>query len=37
MKVGYLAVKFDGHKHSDGRDIVVLLCHVISQDNEIKP
>ena len=33
MKVGYHAVKFDGHKHSDGRDIVVLFCHVISQDN----
>ena len=32
MKVGYHAVNFDGHKHSDSRDIVVLFCHVISQD-----
>ena len=36
IKVGYHPVKFRGHRHSDNGDIVVLVCHVISQDHMIK-
>ena len=27
---------FGGHRHSDSRDIMVLVCHVISKDQVIK-
>ena len=36
IKVGYYPAKFGGHRHNDSGDIVVLVCHVISQDNVIK-
>ena len=36
IKLGYHPVKFGGHKHSDNGDIMVLVCHVISQDHVIK-
>ena len=36
IKVGYHPVKFRGHRHPDSRDIVALLCQVISQDHVIK-
>ena len=28
--------KFSGHRHSGGGDVMVLVCHVISQDHLIK-
>ena len=36
MLVGYLPTKFDGQKHSESGDIVILVCHVILQDHVIK-
>ena len=37
LQVGaYHPVKFGGQKHSDGGDILVLVCHVILQDHVIK-
>ena len=36
IKLGYHPVKFGGHRHSDNGDIMVLVCHVISQDHVIK-
>ena len=29
--------KFGGHRHCDGGDIIILVCHVISQDHVMKP
>ena len=34
--VGYHPAKLDSHKHSDSGDIMVLVCHVILQDEVIK-
>ena len=34
--IRYYPVKFGGHRHSDSRDKVVLVCHVILQDHVIK-
>ena len=34
--VGYHSVKFGGHRHSDSGDMVVSVCHVISQDHVTK-
>ena len=31
IKVTYQPAKFGGHKYSDRGDIVVIVCHVISQ------
>ena len=36
IKLGYHPVKFGGYRHSDNGDIMVLVCHVISQDHVIK-
>ena len=36
FKVGYHHVGFDAHRHSDNGDIVVPVCHAISQDHVIK-
>ena len=31
IKIGYHPVKFDGHRQCDRVDVVLLICHVISQ------
>ena len=36
LKVNYLPGKFDGHKLCRSGDIIVLVCHVISQDHMMK-
>ena len=36
LKVGQHLVTFDDHMHRGGGDIMVLACHVISQDHVIK-
>ena len=36
INVGYHLATFGGHRYSGGEDIVVLVCHVISQDHAIK-
>ena len=36
IKVSYDPVQFGGDGHSDSRDIIVLVCQVISQDDVIK-
>ena len=36
FKVGYHPAKSVSHRHSDNWDIVVLVCHVVSQDHVIK-
>ena len=36
IKGSYHPVKFVDHRHFDGNDIGVLVCHVISQDHIIK-
>ena len=35
-KVSHHPAKFDGHMHCSIRDIMVLVCHMISQDHNIK-
>ena len=32
----YQLTNFNGHRTFGGRDITYLICHVISQDHEIK-
>ena len=34
--VFYHPAKFGGHSHYDNGDIMILVCHIISLDNEIK-
>ena len=34
--VSYNSVKFGCHKHSGGRNIMLLVCHVVSIDRVIK-
>ena len=34
--MSYHPAKFGGHKHSGSRYIMVLVCHVISEDQVIK-
>ena len=36
MKVSYHPSKFGGHSHSCGRNIMLLVYHVISQDHVMK-
>ena len=36
IKVDYVPAKFGDHRHSDSGDIMVLICHIISQDHLIK-
>ena len=36
INIGYHPAKFGGHKHCGSEDVVVLVCHVISQDHVIK-
>ena len=36
FKVGYHRFRFGVHGHSDNGDIVVPVCHAISQDHMIK-
>ena len=36
MKVSHRPVRFGGHWHCGGGEIIVLVCHVIFQDQEIK-
>ena len=36
MKVTHRPAKFGGHSHSGNGVIVILVCHVISQDLLIK-
>ena len=35
MKVSYHPANFGGHRQCGSRDIMVLVCHVISQDHLI--
>ena len=34
--VSHYPAKFGGHRHCDSGDIIVLVCHVISQECLIK-
>ena len=34
--VNYHLFKFGGHRHCDSKDIIILVCQVISQDDAIK-
>ena len=34
--VSHYPAKFGGHRHCDSGDIIVLVCHVISQEYVIK-
>ena len=34
--MSYHPAKFGGHRHCDSWDIMVLTCHVMSQDHVIK-
>ena len=36
FKVSYHPAKFDDHRHSGSRDIMVFVCHVNLQDQVIK-
>ena len=36
IKVGQHPAKFGGQKHTDSGDVVVLVCHVIFQDQVVK-
>ena len=36
MNVSYHHAKFGGHSHSGSRDIMLLVCHVNSQEQVIK-
>ena len=36
IKVSYHLAKFGGHWHSGSGDIIILVCHVISQDHVTK-
>ena len=36
LKRSHHITKFDGHRHCGSGDIVVLVCHIISQDYVIK-
>ena len=36
IKVGYVPAKFGDHRPSDSGDIMILTCHIISQDHVIK-
>ena len=34
--ISHYRAKFGGHRHCDSGDIIVLVCHVISQEYVIK-
>ena len=34
LKVSYHPAKFGGHIHCGSKDVMVLVCHVISEDHE---
>ena len=36
IKLSYHPAKFSGHRHWGSKDVIILLCHKISQDHMIK-
>ena len=36
IKTTYQPTSFGGHSHSDNKNIISLVCHVISQDQVMK-
>ena len=36
FKISYHSTKFRDHRHYDSGDIMVLACHMMSQDHVIK-
>ena len=36
LKISHYPAKFGGHRQCGSRDVIVVVCHVISQDHLVK-